>query len=915
MTENADGTSNLDVLRKRQVDAWERGERIYVEALIADSTRALRDDEILELIFSEVMIRSEHGDRRGVEEYQSRFPQFGDSIERLFALQLAMEPSAEESGATVISSIDSTRPNHSLAAEPTDSDSADVKTSPQSSLSKESDASLTRTLGQYELLGELGEGGMGTVYKARHTSLDKLVAIKLLRGDFMRTAQAVTRFKREMKAVGKIDHPNIVRAMDAGEINGTHYLAMELVEGTDLHKIVKQRGPLSVSDACTAIRQAALGLEAAHQGGLVHRDIKPSNLLLSKYGQIKILDLGLALVGDDGTPHEAVTSTGQVLGTPDYMAPEQWEDTHRADPRTDLYALGCTLFYLLTGRAPYATDENKSVMKKMAAHGNAPIPDVKAARARRLSKLHQKTEKEVTDVGVRATSVQDVRATSIDRVHATSDISDELNAIYLRLMAKCPEDRYHSAGELARALAPFATSNVDKSRSPQATEYKHDAPASGLFATTVTHISNGESLPVASAGKNKFGRLVGAASLLVLGLMIILVLKHGAKPTIEHHDRRQTLTAEPKHDAPASGLLTSSDTSASDSDRVDFAAERKAAQSLLELKKGIVSLSDGQTTWTMTDSIPTKPFFISSVQLAASDMTDEQVVMLAGCRGLQELRLPHNPQLTSAGLKAIGTLPRLEILDLTESACAEESLDFVANYPRLKTLLIAGGGSKKLLETLPPCPHLTTLHTPWAVGSVGKRGLQTIARQCPALTQLILNDSTVESLTPLSDLRKLQDLFCFRTELDAASVAALATLPDFVTLRVESPDPACIELLAPLCEKLHEFAMRDQGTYGAPALTDAKDWRRITRFPNLKKITIDAAIAVDADSLLALATMPRLMLFEVGGNLNAADRQVFRRFTEEDLAALRKARPDVELSIDGQLYPAMVKSNTEDDTN
>lgn len=318
-----------------------------------------------------------------------------------------------------------------------------------------------------------------------------------------------------------------------------------------------------------------------------------------------------------------------------------------------------------------------------------------------------------------------------------------------------------------------------------------------------------------------------------------------------------------------------------------------------------MSLSDGQTTWTMTDLIPTEPFFISSVQLAASEMTDKKVAMLIGCRALQELRLPHNPRLTAAGLKAIGALPRLEILDLTESGCAEESLDFVSNYPRLKTLLIAGGGGKKVLETLPPCPQLTTLHTPWTVGSVGKRGLQTIARQCPSLMQLILNDSTVESLTPLADLRKLQDLFCFRAELDAASVAALATLPDFVALRVESPDPACIERLVPLGEKLHEFAMRDQGTYGAPALTDEKGWSPITHFSNLEKITIDAAIAVDADSLRVLATMPRLTMFEVGGNLSAADRRVFRRFTVEDLAAFRKARPDVELNIDGQRYPAI----------
>lgn len=422
-----------------------------------------------------------------------------------------------------------------------------------------------QTLGQYELLELLGQGGMGTVYKARHKKLDKLVAIKLLPADFMRSPQSVARFEREMKAVGKIDHPNIVRAMDAGEINGTHYLTMELVEGTDLQKFVKRHGPLSIIDACQLIRQTARGLQAAHKAGMVHRDIKPSNLLLSNDDQIKILDLGLALVGDDQASHEAITSSGQVLGTSDYMAPEQWEDTHTADLRTDLYALGCTLFYLLTGRAPYATDDNKSAMKKMAAHGNAPIPDLKAARGMALSKQRLSTVKEHTEI------------------RATSDISDELNAIYLRLMAKRPEDRYLSAGELAHALEPFATSNVGQSTSPQATEYKRDAVVSGLLATTVTHVSNGESLPAAPPGKKRFGRLAATtASLLVLGLMIILALKHGAEPTTEGPGHPQTAISDNKHDAQASGFLTPS----SGLDGIDFAAERKPPRRCWSSKKG-----------------------------------------------------------------------------------------------------------------------------------------------------------------------------------------------------------------------------------------------------------------------------------------------------------------------------------------
>lgn len=346
-----------------------------------------------------------------------------------------------------------------------------------------------RTLGQYELLELLGQGGMGAVYKARHINLDKLVALKLLRPDFMQSDQSVARFKREMKAVGKISHPHIVQAFDAGQINGTHYLTMELVVGTDLHHLVKQRGPLPVKDACKAIRQAALGLHAAHKEGLVHRDIKPSNLLLAKNGQIKILDLGLALIGD-GTPHEAITSTGQVLGTPDYMAPEQWEDTHATDLRTDLYALGCTLFYLLTGRAPYATDEYKSVVKKMSGHVNAPIPDLKAARP---------------------------------------DVPDGVCAIYQRLMSKRPEDRYASAAALAQALAPFSSSKTTEApaveppsapvappRSDATSDLPANTEATETIAPTVNHVVDSESPAVRKLRQKTLTGLAGLAVLVTL---------------------------------------------------------------------------------------------------------------------------------------------------------------------------------------------------------------------------------------------------------------------------------------------------------------------------------------------------------------------------------------------------------------
>ena len=201
----------------------------------------------------------------------------------------------------------------------------------------------------YELIEPLGYGGMGTVYRARHTRLEKLIALKLLPARRVPDELAVTRFRREMRAIGQLDHPSIVRATDAGEVDGHHFLAMELVDGVDLGKLVRQTGPLNGSNASALARLTALGMQYAHDRGIVHRDLKPSNLMLTQDGSLKILDLGLALLttGGAGTVDE-LTTVGQLMGTLDYMAPEQFGDSHSVDLRADVYSLGATLYKLLT---------------------------------------------------------------------------------------------------------------------------------------------------------------------------------------------------------------------------------------------------------------------------------------------------------------------------------------------------------------------------------------------------------------------------------------------------------------------------------------------------------------------------------------------------------------------------------------
>ena len=224
----------------------------------------------------------------------------------------------------------------------------------------------------YALIEPLGHGGMGTVYRARHLKLHCDVAFKLLPERRMQDRQAIARFQREMRAIGQMDHPSIVRAMDAGEIDGQHYLAMEMIDGVDLQRWIATAGPLPVAAACELVRQAALGLQYVHERGIVHRDIKPSNLMLTRQGTVKILDLGLALLdGVHGTADE-FTTVGQLMGTLDYMAPEQFQDSHDVDRRADVYGLAATLYKLLCGRAPYSGQRPRTPLQKLKAMATEP---------------------------------------------------------------------------------------------------------------------------------------------------------------------------------------------------------------------------------------------------------------------------------------------------------------------------------------------------------------------------------------------------------------------------------------------------------------------------------------------------------------------------------------------------------------
>jgi serine/threonine-protein kinase len=289
-------------------------------------------------------------------------------------------------------------------------------------------------LGQYRLLDEIGQGGMGKVFKAHHAVMDRIVAVKVLAPDLDPQPHARTWFDREVRLVTQLHHPNIVMAYDANVVGGRRFLVMEYVEGENLDSLVRRQGPLPIGHACELIRQVALGLQFAHEKGMVHRDIKPANLLIPAPARDEAVTRCLEMAAETGRPTSPlvkitdfglarrITPTGDTiqlrqpgtfLGTPDYASPEQCRDVHAVDIRSDLYSLGCAFHYILTGRPPF---HDTTAVEKLVRHLTAPPPAIEELRP---------------------------------------DVPRGMAAIITRLMAKNPDDRFQTPLELARELAPW----------------------------------------------------------------------------------------------------------------------------------------------------------------------------------------------------------------------------------------------------------------------------------------------------------------------------------------------------------------------------------------------------------------------------------------------------------------------------
>src|SRR5580698_5057695 len=272
------------------------------------------------------------------------------------------------------------------------------------------------TLGKYQVVRELGAGGMGTVYLAVDSNLKRTVALKVLHKERASNETLVRRFESEATASAQLKHENIVTVYDAGQVDGHLFIALEFVDGTDIHELVAKRGAIPLKRSVGFIKQVVRALDHLHKRGIVHRDIKPSNLLLTKEGTVKLTDLGLARAVDESLESN-ITREGTTVGTVDYMSPEQARNSQAADIRSDIYSLGCTWYQMLTGEPPFPTG---SVTNKLYSHISKPRPDPRALNR---------------------------------------SIPEEVVAILHRMMARKADDRYQTPNELLEDIANMGSGN------------------------------------------------------------------------------------------------------------------------------------------------------------------------------------------------------------------------------------------------------------------------------------------------------------------------------------------------------------------------------------------------------------------------------------------------------------------------
>jgi serine/threonine protein kinase len=677
-------------------------------------------------------------------------------------------------------------------------------------------------LGKYRLLECIGVGGMGAVYKAVQPGIARTVAIKKLNKQVMKQTNAVERFLREIRSAAAVDDPHIVRAYDANCDNDTYYLVMEYVPGKNLKEWVREQKVLPIGWSCECIRQAALGLQHAHELGMLHRDIKSSNLLVTQGEDglplVKLLDLGLARFASESTQDAELTRVGQVLGTPDYMAPEQARDTKSADIRSDIFSLGCTLFELLTGRFPYG---GTSVLEKLMIRSTDDAIPVRTLRR---------------------------------------DVPEGLAAVVAKMLARDPNQRYATPAELANALAPFSIgtaptqperaqssrapfagspTSANLSPTPSRAAPKQAQLAKGRPGTAPAATVNDPTIqalhaeiaqqaaerPAATAGgigdKGRpwilYAAALAAAALILVAVSGMTSKRKGHSRTSTNHthssDENSETETETTDEAPDLSQASANDPTRRTAlwvfklgGTIEFRNE-PGSDSPQRTTGRSRSKSDERHSARAVGELPTQKFeitavhirgpaelegtdfrrlakltYLESLTLSETRFTESELAAFSKLESLQRLELAET-RLTDAGLEVLKTFPELRVLDLSQTRITGAGLQHLSSLAKLTELRLEGTKiSDKDLRSLQPMTQLVELNL--ARTNVQGQGLNAL-RSLKNLLRLDLSglpmrDRALRHVSVLENLEVLRLTRAKVTDEDLKMLSGLSKLKEFV---------------------------------------------------------------------------------------------------------------------------------------